>query len=93
MASDESEKIREYVIGKTTNLTNRLNGYDSNKLHNFNVVYNRACSGVRSMDIIESMILSKLGKYRCKAGRDVFLLPESMDIKLFTNMIDDCVIF
>ena len=93
VSSEESEKIREYVVGKSIDLSNRIKGYDSNKLHNFNVVYSRACSGVRTMDIVESMILSKLSKYRCKAGRDVFLLPEYMDIKLFTNTIDDCVNF
>jgi hypothetical protein len=93
MSSEESEKVREYVVGKATDLSNRLKGYDNNKLHNFNVVYYRVCSGVRTMDIVESMILSKLGKYRCKAGRDVFLLPETMDIKLFTNTIDECVNF
>ena len=79
MSSEESEKVREYVVGKATDLSNRLKGYDNNKLHNFNVVYYRVCSGVRTMDIVESMILSKLSKYRCKAGRDVFLLPEYMD--------------
>ena len=32
------------------------------------------------MDLIESVILMKLEKYRCKAGRDVFLLPTFVDI-------------
>jgi hypothetical protein len=44
------------------------------------------------MDIIESAVLMKLGKYRCKAGRDVFLLPEN-NIKLFTDIFDECVNF
>jgi hypothetical protein len=44
------------------------------------------------MDILESVILTKLEKYRCKAGRDVFLLPTE-DIKVFTNIFDECLKF
>jgi catechol 2,3-dioxygenase-like lactoylglutathione lyase family enzyme len=45
------------------------------------------------MDIIESVILMKLEKYRCKAGRDVFELPEANDITLFTKTFDECLKF
>jgi hypothetical protein len=45
------------------------------------------------MDIIESSVLMKLGKYRCKAGRDVFLLPDSENILLFTKVFDECIKF
>ena len=45
------------------------------------------------MDIIEAAILMKLGEYRSKAGRDVFLLPESCDVTLFINMFDECIKF
>jgi molybdopterin converting factor small subunit len=45
------------------------------------------------MDILESVILMKFEKYRCKAGRDVFLLPENKDITLFKNIFDMCLEF
>lgn len=40
------------------------------------------------MDILESFILSDLGQYRNKFGRDVFYLPEDKDINLFTEVFD-----
>jgi hypothetical protein len=93
MCTAESEKEGEYIIGKATSLSDRKENYDHNKLHDFKVVYFRNCNSSKLMDIIESAVLMKLGKYRCKAGRDVFLLPESKDISLFTNVFDECVIF
>ena len=93
MCTKESEKEGEYVIGKATDLSDRKENYDHNKLHDFKVIYYRSCSSLKMMDIIESMVLMKLGKYRCKAGRDVFLLPESNTIDLFKNIFDVCVKF
>ena len=45
------------------------------------------------MKIIEEMVLNKLDNYREKANRDRFILPFDNDIKLFTNIIDQCVSF
>jgi prophage antirepressor-like protein len=94
MTTDEGEKVDEYVVGKTINLKNRKDGYDSNKLHDFKVIYYKVCNGIKTMDIIEANILIKLGKYRCKAGRDVFLLPTVEEgISTFTNIFDECIKF
>ena len=93
MATEESEKIGEYVIGKSVDLDNRKEEYDHNKLHDFKVVYHRSCPNSKIMDIVEASVLMKLGKYRCKAGRDVFQIPEARDISLFTDMFDECVKF
>ena len=93
MTTEESEKIGEYVIGKATDLDSRKDDYDHNKLYNFKVIYYKSCTSTKFMDIIESVVLMKLGKYRCKAGGDVFLLPDLCDIKLFTNVFDDCMKF
>ena len=90
MASEESKKIGEYVIGKATNLNSRKDDYEHNKLHNFKVEYYVSFASPKLMDIIEAVILTKLGKYRCKAGRDVFLLPEGKDITLFTDTFNEC---
>ena len=93
MTTDEGESIREYVVGKSIDLDHRKNTYDHNKLHDFKVVYYVSCKDTKLMDILEPTILMKLEKYRCKAGRDVFLLPESDDITLFTNIYDECFNF
>ena len=108
ITSEEGEKIGEYTIGKATNLSKRKENYNHNKLHNFKVIYYRSCKNSKFMDLIESVILMKLEKYRCKAGRDVFLLPklqssnissdtirekEFVDIVLFTNIFDECLKF
>jgi hypothetical protein len=94
MTTDEGEKVNEYVVGKTMNLKNRKEGYDSNKLHDFKVIYYKVCNGIKAMDILEAIILIKLGKYRCKAGRDVFLLPTVEEgISTFTNIFDECIKF
>ena len=93
MTTEDSEKIGEYVIGKSVDLDNRKEEYDHNKLHDFKVIYYRSLPNSKIMDIVEASVLMKLGKYRCKAGRDVFQIPEARDISLFTDMFDECVKF
>ena len=93
MTTEEGENTGEYVIGKSIDLSNRKEDYNHNKLHDFKIIYYRPCNSLKLMDIVESAVLMKLGKYRCKAGRDVFLLPECDDIILFTNIFDECVKF
>ena len=93
MTTEEGEKVREYTVGKATNLSKRKENYNHNKLHDFKVIYYRPCKNSKFMDIIESVILMKLEKYRCKAGRDVFELPEANDIELFTKIFDECLKF
>jgi hypothetical protein len=89
MTSEESEKVGEYNVGKALDLSKRKDSYNHNKLHNFKVIYYICCKNSKLMDILESVILTKLEKYRCKAGRDVFLLPTE-DITVFTNIFDEC---
>ena len=89
ITSDEGEKLKEYCVGKATNLENRQNDYNNNKLHNFKVIYYKSCENSKLMDNMESCILNLMGNYRCKAGRDVFKLPENSDITLFTNIFDN----
>ena len=52
---------RIYIIGKTTNLTNRLSTY--NKTIDHEVVYYKSCNDKTQMTIVENMILIKLNKY------------------------------
>ena len=101
MTSEEGEKIGEYNVGKATDLSKRKENYNHNKLHDFKVVYYISCKNSKFMDLIESVVLMKLEKYRCKAGRDVFLLPTFVDIAsrsegditIFTNIFDECLKF
>jgi hypothetical protein len=90
MATDESIVKREYAIGKSKELNQRQDDYNHNKLHDFKVIYYKSFSNVRIMDYVESLVLSKLSKYKCKATRDAFRLPDDCDISLFTNMFDIC---
>ena len=93
MTSEESEKVGEYVVGKATDLSDRKENYNQNKLHDFKVIYYKSCKDSKVMDILESAVLMKLGKYRCKAGRDVFQLPSLSNITLFTDVFDQCAKF
>ena len=90
ITSEEKEVSGEFVIGKSLSLTNRKEDYNQEKLHNHKIIYYRSFKSSKIMDIAESLILSKFGKYRCKAGRDVFQLPESSNISLFTDLFDKC---
>ena len=92
MTTEESQKVGEYVVGKATDLNNRKEDYNHNKLHDFKIVFYISFENSKLMDIIEASVLMKLGKYRCKAGRDVFLLPGS-DISIFINIFNECAKF
>lgn len=93
MTTEDSEKKGEYVVGKCVDLDNRKEAYDHNKLHDFEVIYYVSCPNSKIMDIVEATILMKMGKYRCKAGRDVFLLPETSTMEVFTDVFDACLNF
>jgi len=45
------------------------------------------------LTLVETMILNKLKNYQEKANRDRFILPLENDISLFTNIVDNCIIF
>jgi hypothetical protein len=93
MTSEEGEKARTYTVGKATDLSNRKEDYNHNKIHDFKVVYYISCKNTKFMDVIEGLVLSKLSKYKCKANRDVFELPDTNDVSLFINIVDECVKF
>jgi hypothetical protein len=81
------EKDRTFIIGKAISLSNRLSQYNKNAEHK--VVYQRECNNAKQMALIEEIILYKLDKYRERANRDRFILPEDREISLFTNVVDD----
>ena len=90
MGTKESVSTREYAIGKATDLNHRQDDYNHNKLHDFDVIYYKSFSCPRIMDYVESLVLSKLNKYKCKATRDAFCLPEDCDLTTFTDVFEIC---
>ena len=90
MGTKESVSTREYAIGKATDLNHRQDDYNHNKLHDFDVIYYKSFSCPRIMDYVESLVLSKLNKYKCKATRDAFYLPEDCDLTTFTDVFEIC---
>jgi prophage antirepressor-like protein len=80
---------RTYIIGQTVNLTHRLSSY--NKTLDHHVVYSKGCKSIEHMHVIEKMVLYKLDKFREKANRDRFILPEDIDISFFIKIVDDAI--
>jgi len=91
VTTEDNKLRRNYIVGKARNLTHRLSTY--NKTAEHEVVYHRKCPDEHTMNIIESMVMKKLEKYRECANRDRFILPEDADISLFTNTVDASVAF
>ena len=91
LTTEDNKQKNIYIIGKATNLQERLSTY--NKTCEHEVVYYRSCENEEHMDISEKIILNKLNKYREKANIDRFILPDEEDIKLFINIINKCVDF
>ena len=86
LTTQDHKKRNTYIIGKATNLTDRLSTY--NKTCDHEVVFYKSCENEENMNLSEKLILNKLDKYREVTNRDRFVLPKGEDIKLFTNIID-----
>jgi hypothetical protein len=79
------QKERRYIMGKATNLTSRLSTYNKSDEHR--VVYYQECGDEETMSLVENMVFHHLQKYREKANRERFILPENEEIILFSNWI------
>ena len=91
LTTEDNKKKRNYVVGKAINLKKRLSSY--NKTSEHEVIYYKSCNSVDDMNIIETLVLNKMKKYREKANRDRFILPVGKDIVFFTNIINNCIDF
>lgn len=91
LTTEDHLKRRTYIIGKAKNLTSRLGTY--NKTCDHTVVHYKECKNEEDMDIIETMVLTKLRDYREQANRDRFILPEDKDVSFFTETIEQCISF
>ena len=85
------KKERRYILGKATNLTNRLSTY--NKTDEHKVIYYQRCKDKSTMDMVESLVFIKLEKYREQANRERFILPEGENIEMFIEIIKGCIDF
>jgi hypothetical protein len=91
LTTEDNKKKGIYIIGKTTNLTKRLSGYNKSAEHE--VVYARECKDEDDLNTCEIMVLNRLKKYREQSNRDRFILPKEKDIKHFKKIIDSCAEF
>jgi hypothetical protein len=76
---------RKYILGKASNLTNRLSVY--NKTDEHEVIYYQSCGDEETMTIIEQLVFQRLKEYREQANRERFILPEGKTIDLFIDVI------
>jgi len=81
------DRERIFIVGKAISLANRMSQYNKNAEHM--VVYQRECKNAKQMSLIEETILYKLDKYRERANRDRFILPEGREISLFTKVVNE----
>ena len=80
---------RIYIVGRAVDLPGRLSTY--NKTIEHELVYSKACKSREHMNIIETMILLKLDKYRERINRDRFILPVNSNISLFIDIVNSAV--
>jgi hypothetical protein len=91
LTTESSKKNNIYILGKASNLTNRLSTYNKSEEHE--VVFYKECSTPEVMSSVENIIFQKLEEYRQQANTERFILPEGKDISFFTNVIERCVKF
>jgi hypothetical protein len=91
VTTDLLKTDRRYIMGKTKNLTKRMSTYNKSDEHE--IVYYHSCSGEDTMGIAETLIFQKLDNYRERANRERFILPVDQDIKLFVDIVKQCVEF
>jgi hypothetical protein len=91
LATESTKRNNIYILGKASNLTSRLSGY--NKTEEHEVIFYKECLTPEIMSSVESVVFQKLDEYRQEANRERFILPEGKTISLFTNTIERCIQF
>ncbi len=87
ITSEELKKEGTYIVGKAVDLKTRLTTYNKSMEHE--VIYYKSFKNMYQMRVAEMMVLYKLHNYLCKNKKERLILPESKDISLFTNAIDE----
>jgi hypothetical protein len=91
LTTPSHKKEGKYILGKATNLTNRLSVY--NKTDDYEVVYYQSCLDEETMALAEKCVFLKLKNYRQQANRERFILPSDKTIDVFINIIKDAIEF
>ena len=91
LTTPSHKKEGKYILGKATNLTNRLSTY--NKTDEHEVVYYQECPDEDTMTMAEQVVFQRLKDYREQANRERFILPENRTIELFINVIKKTIEF
>lgn len=91
ITSPVHRKLRTYIIGKAQNIKSRLSNYNKSMEHE--VVYYVQCHTSQIAHLVESMVLTRLHKYREVVNRDRFVLPTDTSLTLFTDVFDEAVGF
>jgi hypothetical protein len=91
ITSPVHRKLRTYIIGKAQNMKARLSNYNKSMEHE--IVYYVSCHTSKIAQLVESMVLTRLHKYREVVNRDRFVLPENVPLKLFTDVFDQAIEF
>ena len=86
------KKDRVYILGKATNLTNRLSTYNKSDEHQ--VVYYQSCGDEEIIGCVENMVFQYLKKYREQANRERFMQSEKYEDWIFFGLHKEiCRIF
>ncbi len=91
ITSPVHRKMRTYIIGKAQNIKSRLSNYNKSIEHE--VVYYVQCHTGKIAHLVESMVLTRLHKYREVVNRDRFVLPPDTPLTLFTDVLDEAIGF
>ena len=91
LTTPSHKKERKYILGKATNLTNRLSTY--NKTDEHEVIYYQECPDEEIMAMIEQVVFQRLKDYREQANRERFILPENRTVELFIEAVKNSIEF
>jgi hypothetical protein len=85
------KKERRYIMGKATNLTNRLSTYNKSDEHE--IIFYQSCGDPEIMSCVEAMTFQHLKDHREQANRERFVLPKDKEISFFSNAIKKSIDF
>ena len=91
LTTPSHKKEGKYILGKATNLTNRLSTY--NKTDEHEVIYYQECPDEDTMAMIEQVVFQRLKDYREQANRERFILPYGESINKFIDVIKKSIEF
>jgi len=87
ITNNSRESKKEYKIGKTQDLTNRLSTYNTTEEHK--VIFVQECDTPEEMDKLEKIVFSELSGLRIKANREWF----SGEVEEMIRTVRECKAF